>query len=170
LTRRLQVVLDPEAAAQIDYRNTRRVVRALEVIFKTGERFSDLRRKQACPYDPIILGIDRSREELYERVDQRIEEMLDSGLVEEVRGLLEAGYSPDLSTMSAIGYGEIIQYLQGEITYKEAVILIKRNTRTFVRRQANWFKPDDPRITWFIADDDLVEKMETTIRRKLDDR
>ena len=164
------VVLDPEAAAQIDYRNTRRVVRALEVIFKTGERFSDLRRKQACPYDPIILGIDRSREELYERVDQRIEEMLDSGLVEEVRGLLEAGYSPDLSTMSAIGYGEIIQYLQGEITYKEAVILIKRNTRTFVRRQANWFKPDDPRITWFIADDDLVEKMETTIRRKLDDR
>lgn len=162
--------LDPEAADQIDYRNVRRVVRALEVIFKTGERFSDLRRKQECPYDPIILGIDRPREELYERVDQRIEEMLDRGLVEEIRGLLEDGYSPKLSTMSAIGYGEIIQYLQGEISYEEAIILIKRNTRTFVRRQANWFKPDDPRINWFEAGDRLVEDMETTIRRQLNER
>ena len=162
--------LDTEAAAQIDHRNVRRVVRALEVIFKTGERFSDLRRKQECPYDPIILGIDRPREELYERVDQRIEEMLDRGLVEEIRGLLESGYSPNLSTMSAIGYGEIIQYLQGEISYEEAIILIKRNTRTFVRRQANWFKPDDPRINWFEAGDSLVEEMETTIRRQLNDR
>lgn len=162
--------LDPEAADQIDYRNVRRVVRALEVIFKTGERFSDLRRKQECPYDPIILGIDRPREELYERVDQRIEEMLDRGLVEEIRGLLEDGYSPKLSTMSAIGYGEIIQYLQGEISYEEAIILIKRNTRTFVRRQANWFKPGDPRINWFEAGDRLVEDMETTIRRQLNER
>lgn len=162
--------LDPEAAAQIDYRNVRRVVRALEVIFKTGERFSELRRKQECPYDPIVLGINRPREELYERVDQRIEEMLDRGLVEEIRGLLEAGYSSNLSTMSAIGYGEIIKYLQGEITYEEAIILIKRNTRTFVRRQANWFKPDDPRITWFEAGENLVEEMESIIRRQLNDR
>jgi len=162
--------LDPEAADQIDYRNVRRVVRALEVIFNTGERFSELRRKQECPYDPIILGIDRPREELYERVDQRIEAMLENGLVDEIRGLLEAGYSPHLSTMSAIGYGEIIQYLKGEISYDEAVILIKRNTRTFVRRQANWFKPDDPRIIWFEAGDNLVEEMETTIRRQLNDR
>lgn len=162
--------LDPDAAAKIDYRNMRRVVRALEVIFKTGERFSDLRRKQECPYEPIVLGIDRPREELYERVDQRIEDMLDGGLVEEIRGLLEAGYSPNLSTMSAIGYSEIIQYLQGEISYEEAIILIKRNTRTFVRRQANWFKPDDPRINWFEAGDNLVEEMETTIRRQLNDR
>ena len=162
--------LDPDAADQIDYRNVRRVIRALEVIFNTGERFSELRRKQECPYDPIILGIDRPREALYERVDQRIEEMLDRGLVDEIRGLLEAGYSPNLSTMSAIGYGEIIQYLQGEISHEEAITLIKRNTRTFVRRQANWFKPEDPRIHWFEAGDNLVEEMETTIRRQLNDR
>jgi len=161
-------MIDPEAAVKIDYRNLRRTVRALEVIFKTGERFSDLRRKQACPYDPIILGIERSRDELYERVDQRIEQMLEDGLVDEVRNLLEEGYSPDLSTMSAIGYGEIIQYVKGEITYDEAVTLIKRNTRTFVRRQANWFKPDDPRIKWFQASPKVVDKMEIWIRRQLD--
>lgn len=161
-------MIDPEAAEKIDYRNLRRTVRALEVIFKTGERFSDLRRKQACPYDPIILGIERSRDELYERIDQRIEQMLEDGLVDEVRNLLEEGYSPDLSTMSAIGYGEIIQFLQGEITYDEAVTLIKRNTRTFVRRQANWFKPDDPRIKWFQASPKVVDKMEIWIRRQLD--
>jgi len=77
------------------------------------------------------------------------------------------GNSPNLSTMSAIGYGEIILYLQGEISYEDAVALIKRNTRIFVRRQANWFKPDDPRINWFDASPDLVEKMESFIRRSL---
>lgn len=162
--------VDPEAAEKIDYRNLRRTVRALEVIFKTGEQFSELRRKQSCPYDPIILGIERPREELYERVDQRIEQMLEDGLVDEVRNLLCKGYSPDLSTLSAIGYGEIIQYLRGEITYEEAVTLIKRNTRTFVRRQANWFKPDDPRIKWFQASPEIVDEMEVWIRRQLNDR
>jgi len=159
--------LDETAADKIDFRNIRRTVRALEVIFKTGERFSDLRRKQACPYQPIILGIDRPREELYERIDRRIDMMLEKGLVDEVRGLLAEGYASDLPTMSAIGYGEVIRHLQGEITYEEMVTLIKRNTRTFVRRQANWFKPDDPRITWFSAGDHLVEEMERTIRRRV---
>ncbi len=160
--------LDPEAAENMDHRNVRRVVRALEVIFKTGERFSDLRRKQVCPYRPIILGISRSREALYARVDRRIEQMLANGLAAEVQGLLDAGYSPDLPSMSAIGYREITQYLQGEITLEEAVALIKRKTRIFVRRQANWFKPTDPRITWFQADQDLVVQMEAFIRRQLD--
>lgn len=161
--------IDPEAAAIIDYRNLRRTVRALEVIFMTGERFSDLRKKQTCTYHPIVLGINRPREELYERIDQRIEAMLEAGLVEEIRVLLDAGYAPDLPTFSAIGYDEIIQYLQGKITYDEAVALIKKNTRIFVRRQANWFKPDDPRITWFEASGSLADEMETVIRRQLDE-
>ena len=93
--------------------------------------------------------------------------MMESGWVDEVRGLLLQGYSADLPTMSAIGYREIIQYLQGEITYEEAVILIKRNTRTFVRRQANWFKPDDYRITWFVSTKNLIKDMEATLRRCL---
>ena len=79
--------IDTDAAANMDYRNVRRVVRALEVIFRTGERFSDLRRKQQCRYRPIILGIKRPREALYERVDKRIEMMLDAGFVDEVKSL-----------------------------------------------------------------------------------
>ncbi|QRN83909.1 tRNA (adenosine(37)-N6)-dimethylallyltransferase MiaA [Chloroflexota bacterium] len=161
--------LDKEAAEQIDYRNVRRVVRAMEVILLTGERFSDLRRKQECPYKPIILGISRTREELYQRIDQRIDLMLKAGLVEEVTALKDAGYAPDLPTMSAIGYGEILQYLQGEISYDEAVALIRRNTRIFVRRQANWFKPDDPRIKWFDAHEDMLERMLLTVRRALNE-
>ena len=149
--------LDPDAARNIDYRNIRRTVRALEVIFKTGHRFSELRRRQACRYEPLVIGINRPRDILYDRIDQRIDEMLSQGLVEEVQGLLEAGYSPDLPTMSAIGYGEIIKYLQGEISLDDAVALIQRNTRVFVRRQANWFKPEDPLIKWFMASDDIVD-------------
>lgn len=166
--------LDPAAASKIDYRNLRRTVRALEVIFKTGERFSDLRQKQSPRYRPLTVGINRPREILYQRVDQRIEQMLAKGLVGEVEGLLEAGYSPDLPTMSAIGYGEIIQYLQGEISLDEAVALIKRNTRIFVRRQANWFKVDDDRIAWFMIHEDndegdVIDSMEAYIRRNLND-
>jgi tRNA dimethylallyltransferase len=95
--------------------------------------------------------------------------MLADGLVREVKALLAAGYSPELPTFSAIGYQEIIQYLQGEIPLDDAIELIKRNTRVFVRRQANWFKPDDPRITWFLASKSLVDQMESTIRRKLNE-
>lgn len=161
--------LDPVAASKIDHRNLRRTVRALEVIFKTGERFSEQRLKQTCRYEPLVLGIERPREDLYARIDQRIEQMLEQGLIDEVRGLLDAGFSPDLPTMSAIGYGEVIQYLQGEINLDDAIALIKRNTRIFVRRQANWFKPDDERIAWFAASDDVVNDMEAMIRRKFYD-
>jgi tRNA dimethylallyltransferase len=161
--------LDPAAANKIDYRNLRRTVRAMEVIFKTGVRFSDQRRRQTCRYRPLIFGLDRPRDDLYARVDQRIQIMLEQGLVGEVRGLLDSGYSPDLPTMSAIGYGEIIQYLQGEISLDEAVALIKRNTRVFVRRQANWFKPDDPRIAWFNVSPQVVNEMEAEIRRSLNE-
>ncbi len=161
--------LDAEAAENIDYRNVRRVIRALEVTLKTGERFSDLRRKQACRYRPVILGIEMPREVLYERIDRRIEAMLAAGLVEEVRGLLDRGLSPDLPTLSAIGYAEVIQYLQGKISYDEAVELIKRNTRIFVRRQANWFKPGDERITWLPAGETLMDEMEAETRRQLDE-
>lgn len=161
--------IDPDAALNIDYRNIRRTVRALEVIFKTGERFSDLRRKQACHYAPLIIGIDRPREVLYARVDQRIDQMIEDGLVAEVQGLLDAGYSPNLLTLSAIGYSEIIKHLQGEITLDEAIIMIKHNTRVLVRRQANWFKPDDPRINWFAASEQLIDDLEIFIRSNLDE-
>lgn len=159
--------LDPQAAEMIDYRNMRRTIRALEVILNTGERFSDLRKKQQCRYTPFIFGISRPREVLYQRIDQRIDQMIADGLVEEVQTLLQSGYQADLPTLSAIGYGEIIQYLNNQVSLEEAVTLIRRNTRIFVRRQANWFKPDDPRIHWVEAAEGMVDNMEEMIRRWL---
>ena len=133
--------LDPQAAAGIDARNLRRTVRALEVILSSGRRFSEQRQSQPSPYRLLLLGLTRPRPELYQRIDARIQMMIDAGLVEEVRALLKRGYSPDLPSLSAIGYREMIAYLQGKISLEEAVRQIQRATRIFVRRQANWFKP-----------------------------
>ncbi len=146
--------LDPEAAARILPSNLRRTVRALEVIFSTGRRFSEQQGKTPPPYRILILGLTRPRQELHTRIDARIDAMLAAGWLDEVRRLLEAGYSPDLPAMSGIGYAELIAYLQGQIPLEEAVHRIQKRTRRFVRRQANWFKTDDPRIHWFPAGED----------------
>lgn len=159
--------LDPQAAATIDPRNLRRTVRALEVIMTTGELFSAQRKQGPSPYHLFVLGLIRPRTELYERVDARIDAMLAASLVEEVQSLLEAGYPPDLPTLSAIGYREIIAYLQGEYSLEEAITRIRRATRTYVRRQANWFKQDDPDIHWFRAGWNTVDEMEMAIRNWL---
>lgn len=156
--------LDPEATAQIDYQNVRRTVRALEVIITTGKRFSSQRQRYPSPYHALILGLVRPRAELYERIDNRIQTMLDNGFVDEVRGLLSQGYAPNLPAFSAIGYRELIAHLQGKISLDEAVALIKRQSRIFVRRQANWFKLDDPSIHWFHANEDPIQAMLDRIR------
>ena len=155
--------LDPIAAEKIDYRNLRRTVRALEVILLTGKRFSEQRRKDASKYDVLQLGVIRPRDELYERVDARIDAMINNGLVSEVEGLLKLGYESGLPTLSAIGYREIVSHLTGEIELDEAIRDIKRNTRILVRKQANWFKADDPDIHWFDVGEDTVLEMSTFI-------
>jgi tRNA dimethylallyltransferase len=162
-------VLDPDAAAGIDPHNLRRTVRALEVILTTGKSFSGQRRRKGSPYRLLLLGLHRPRAEVYGRIDARIQAMLANGLIDEVKTLLQQGYSPDLPTMSAIGYREIIAYLRGEISLEEAVARMKRATRTFVRRQANWFKPDDSKIRWFEVGEGSVDELEKTIREWLGD-
>jgi tRNA dimethylallyltransferase len=157
-------ILDPQAAANIDYRNLRRTIRALEVILSTGRPFSAQRRRSASPYRILTLGLNRPRQELYARIDSRIQSMLEMGLIEEVRGLLSKGYSPQLPTLSAIGYREMIGYIQGKTSLDEAIAQIKRNTRTFVRRQANWFKRDDPDIRWFDVHPGVADEIEVAIR------
>jgi tRNA dimethylallyltransferase len=159
--------LDPPAAERIDHRNLRRTVRALEVIFTTGRRFSSQRLSGPAPYRLLQLGLTRPRDELYARIDARIEAMLAGGLLEEVRGLLEKGYSPELPSFSAIGYRESCAYLQGKITLEEAREQMRRNTRIFVRRQANWFKPGDPEIHWLRAGPGTVDEMERLIHENL---
>jgi tRNA dimethylallyltransferase len=157
-------VLDEVAAKRIDPRNLRRTVRALEVILSTGRRFSDQRQRGRPIYRLLVLGLACPRPELYARIDARIDDMLAMGLVDEVRQLLARGYSPDLPTFSAIGYREMIAYLQGKYGLEEAVAEIKRHTRIFVRRQANWFKPNDPGIHWFESSPGVVDEMENSIR------
>ncbi|MCC7118925.1 MAG: tRNA (adenosine(37)-N6)-dimethylallyltransferase MiaA, partial [Anaerolineales bacterium] len=141
--------LDVEAAAKIDARNYRRTIRALEVIFTTGKKFSDQRSKGESPYRLISIGLTRPREELYQRVDARIDLMFANGLLEEVRGLLAQGYSPALPSLSAIGYRECVGVIKNELTLDQAKAEMKRITRVFVRRQANWFKESDETIKWF---------------------
>ncbi|OGO33943.1 MAG: tRNA (adenosine(37)-N6)-dimethylallyltransferase MiaA [Chloroflexi bacterium RBG_16_54_18] len=148
LHRRLGVI-DPQAASSIEPRNLRRSIRALEVIFTTGIRFSEQRRSGSSRYQVLQVGLNMPRAVLYERIDRRIESMLESGLVDEVKNLLERGFPPDLPVFSAIGYRQIIAYLQGSLALSEAEMGIKRTTRVLVRRQANWFKADDPGIHWF---------------------
>jgi tRNA dimethylallyltransferase len=142
-------LIDPEAASRIEAHNLRRTVRALEVILHTGKKFSTQRRKGTPEYQVCQIGLIRPRAELYQRIDERIERMVSDGLVAEVAGLLERGYAPDLPTFSAIGYREIIQVIQGQLSLDEAIVLMKRYSRQFVRRQANWFKEIDPDIHWF---------------------
>jgi tRNA dimethylallyltransferase len=156
--------LDVAATENIDPRNYRRTIRALEVIMTTGKRFSEQRGQSESPYHLIMIGLTRPREELYERVDQRIELMFANGFLEEVKRLLEKGYSPSLPTMSAIGYRECVRVLNGELNEKQAKAEIRRATRVFVRRQANWFKETDPDIKWFRVQEGVVDEIESYIR------
>jgi tRNA dimethylallyltransferase len=159
--------LDPAAAEKIDARNYRRTIRALEVILTTGRRFSEQRGQSESAYQLITIGLTRPRAELYERVDQRIEAMFANGFVDEVKSLLAQGYSPTLPTLSAIGYRECIRVVHGELSEEQAKVEIRRATRVFVRRQANWFKESNPDIKWFKVTDRVVEEFEAYIRKFL---
>jgi tRNA dimethylallyltransferase len=139
-------------------------VRALEVIFSTGRRFSDQRGQGESPYRLMIIGLLRPRAELYARVDARIEAMFAAGLLEEVRILMARGYSSNLPTMSAIGYRECAAVLRGEMSLEEAKVQMRRLTRIFVRRQANWFKQEDKNILWFDASQNNLDEIEKQIR------
>jgi tRNA dimethylallyltransferase len=140
--------LDPDAASRIDHRNVRRVIRALEVCIATGQPIRVLQRKEPPPYAVTRIGVTRPRPVLYERIDRRVDAMIEAGLVDEVRRLVEAGYGWDLPAMSGLGYRQLGQYFAGEVTLDEAVALIKRGTRRFTQQQYNWFRLDDPRIRW----------------------
>jgi tRNA dimethylallyltransferase len=159
--------LDPKAAEKIEPQNTRRIIRALEVIFLTGKLFSAQRQVSGTPYQTMILGITRPRSSLYERIDARIDKMIDSGLIEEVSTLLDKDFSTDLPSLSAIGYRQVIEFLQGDIVLENVVVFMKRLTRQYVRRQSNWFKQDDPRIRWFHVGPGIVGEMEAEIIKSL---
>ena len=160
-------LVDPESAEKIDYRNVRRIVRALEIYHSTGKPAAELRSRQPGRYHQLVLGLDTSREDLYRRIDDRVDDMFAMGLVAEVESLLAAGYSPTLPSMSGIGYQEVISYLEGGLSLEEANLQIKYNTHRLARHQYAWFRRNDPRITWLRVGDDLESLATATVRRFL---
>ena len=135
-------LVDPETAARLHHNDRVRIVRALEVFSQTGRPISAFRAEHAfsgSDYLTLKLAITVERQELYRRIDDRVERMVRDGLVDEVRSLLARGYGPQLKAMRSIGYKEISAYLAGECALDEAVSLIKRDTRRYAKRQMTWF-------------------------------
>jgi len=160
---RLQQV-DPSAAARIHPHDAVRIIRALEVYHVTGRPISDWQRQEPPPELGKVrrFGLTMPREQLYRRIDERVERMIAQGWLEEVRRLLEAGYAPDLPAMRSLGYGELVQVIQGKITLSDAVAQIQRETRRFAKRQLTWFRADH-QIEWI----DASHGAEETARRIL---
>ena len=149
--------VDPDAASAIDYRNVRRVIRALEVFLVSGKPISALQAKHPPPYRVLKVGLTRPRASLCARIDARVDQMMAEGLEDEVRRLLASGYSWGLASMSGLGYIQFAPYFRGEASLEETVKAIKRETHRFVRQQYTWFRLDDPSITWFDLDRAGVE-------------
>ena len=161
--------LDPDAAEDIHPHNVRRVVRALEVCLISGRPISEQQGKEPPPYDILQIGLTRDRDELYARADRRLEAMLDAGLVEEVRRLVERGYDWDLPAMSAVGYAEFEPFFSADGPALEDVTTeIQSDLRRLIRHQYNWFSLDDPDIRWFDVSETRAEEIERVVRTWLE--
>lgn len=145
--------LDIQSANRIHKNNTKRVIRALEVCL-SGKKMSNFSSdlKLNDNYEPIIIVLNRDREDLYKRINKRVDIMIESGLVDEVKNLLSRGYTKDMISMQGIGYKEIIKYLQKEYTFDDAVEIIKRDSRRYAKRQLTWFRRYKNAI-WFNLDE-----------------
>jgi len=142
--------IDKKTAEKISPRDRKRIIRALEIYYETGKPMSffneDFRRKKE-KYNLVMIGLNTDRNLLYSRIEKRVDKMIENGLIDEVRKLLDMGYDKNLPSLQAIGYKEIISYIDGELKLEEAIDLLKRNTRRFAKRQLTWFRRDD-RIMW----------------------
>ena len=135
--------IDPESAAAIHQNNVKRVIRAIEFYRQTGKKISlhnEQEREKQSPYQFLYYVLDTDRKTLYERIDRRVDLMMEHGLVDEVKHLADMGCTRDMVSMQGLGYKEILDYLSGEITLEEAVYILKRDTRHFAKRQITWFK------------------------------
>jgi len=142
--------VDPASAERIHPNDTKKLIRAIEIYERTGRPMSHVYSERPEPtdrYDCLMFGLTCDRDELYRRVEERCDRMVNAGLLKEVQELLARGYSPDLQAMQAIGYKEFVAFLRGEVGFPEAVETFKRNTRRYVKRQITWFKTDE-RIRW----------------------
>lgn len=142
--------LDPEHYEVVDKQNYRRVIHALEICYQTGRTYTSFRtqQKKERPFNIVKIGLNRDREELYQRINQRVDEMMENGLLDEVRGLYDKRF---VNALNTVGYKELFDYLDGRWPLEEAVERIKGNTRRYARKQLTWFKRDED-VKWFHPD------------------
>lgn len=165
--------VDPESAEQIHHHNVKRVIRALEYFRIHGEKISvhnERERQKKSPYQFLYFVLTNDRKVLYERIERRIDQMLNEGVVEEVDNLLKMGYNPELVSMQGLGYKEFVPYLQGECTLDEAVYVLKRDTRHFAKRQLTWFRRERD-VRWLdkskvSSDEEILNEILETINRE----
>lgn len=148
--------LDSDAGKKVDLANKRRVIRALEIILSGGKKGSNFRDANN-EYDLIYLGLYMDREKLYQKINSRVDQMINEGLVYEVESLLATGLDKNAQSLKAIGYKEVIAYLEKNLSYSDMVNEIKKNSRHYAKRQITWFKRDN-RIKWFNREDPLVKE------------
>ena len=142
--------VDPPSAKVIHANNVKRVIRALEFYKQTGKKISEhneTEHAKSSPYDFCYFVLTDARSRLYERIERRIDRMLQEGLVAEVQSLKEKGYTRDMVSMQGLGYKEILDYINGQITLEEAIYILKRDTRHFAKRQLTWFRRE-PEVSW----------------------
>jgi tRNA dimethylallyltransferase len=150
--------IDPDAHTEVDIKNKRRVIRALEIMTFTGQKMVELRKKGPPLVDALQIGIKRTTEELYARADAEVDEMVSRGLVDEVRRLLLEGVSESSPAFTALGYREIAAHVQGRLSLEEAMTHMKKITHAYIRRQVTWFKRD-ARIVWVESMEEGIEKV-----------
>lgn len=150
--------MDPESAKKIHPNNIRRVIRALEVIHCTGKTATEYQKQQATEllYDVAIIGLTMERDKLYERINQRVDNMINKGLIDEVKGLYERGIR-NVQSIQAIGYKELYDYFDGKITLDEAINQLKQNSRRYAKRQLTWFR-NKMDVTWFDMTNEMDRK------------
>lgn len=155
-------LLDPEYYSIVDLKNPKRIIHALEICYMTGRTYTSFRtgNKKQRPFEIIKIGLYRDREELYERINRRVDIMINEGLIDEVKSVYKY---KELNSLNTVGYKEIIQYLDGNWTLDYAIEKIKQNSRIYSRKQMTWFKRDNE-INWFNPDneDDIIEFIEKT--------
>ena len=145
---------DRDMAEKIHKNNGQRIIRALEIL-KSGNKKGDNFREENKDYNLIYIGLNMDRAKLYEKINQRVDKMIDLGLVDEVKNLLDEGLDKNSQSLKAIGYKEVISYLDGDIDFDEMVDLIKKNSRHYAKRQLTWFRRDK-RIKWFDRESDTI--------------
>jgi tRNA dimethylallyltransferase len=160
--KKLLMTHDPESASKIHENDIFRLSRALECFFSTGKKISEFHKdKNIKKYSILKIGLYMDRNALYERIEKRVDLMIKNGFLEEVKNLRQLGYSPNLKSMGSIGYKHMNLFIDGELSFDEAVELMKRDTRRYAKRQLTWFRADNE-INWLLPDD--IEKAKQLIK------